>query len=187
MRLFAALDVPEDVRERLSAFMHNMEGICPGARWIPADNLHVTLKFIGQTEDTALPQIRSALQPIRVAAPLDLGFRGVAYMPSAAHPRVLWTNIHSSDALPGLASAIEEALAPLSIPRETRAFRPHLTLARFKSQAGLPRLREALAAAGDIDFGTACISQFRLYQSLLHPSGAQYAALADFPLLEAGC
>jgi 2'-5' RNA ligase len=187
MRLLVALDVPDDVRARLSAFMHNLKETCSDARWVSADNLHVTLKFIGQVTDTALPKIQSALQPIRVAAPLYMGVRGVAFMSSPAHQRVLWTKIHSSDALPALAATIEEALAHLSIPRETRVFRPHLTLARFKSRAGLHRLREALPAAVNFDFGVACVSQFRLYQSLLHPSGAKYVALADFPLLEGGC
>ncbi len=186
MRLFVALDLPADILQRLAAFLRGLQDSTSAARWIPLDQLHVTLKFIGHVEQALLPAIQAALEPLRLPAPLDIGVRGTAFFPSPASPRVLCATVHSSPALPALASSIEDVLDPLGIPRESRAFRPHLTLARFKSGAALSSLRQALAAAGNGDFGSARLSRFRLYQSLLLPAAAQYVPLADFTFYQAG-
>lgn len=182
MRLFVALDLPAEVRGALGAFIGRLAPLCRGARWVRPESLHVTLKFIGEASEENVGRIRDALGRIPAMAPVRMRFRGAGFFPDARRPRVFWAGIEAGPELAALAAAVEAALEPLGIPRERREFRPHLTLARLKSDGGLAALREELARAGDLEFGAATADAFYLYQSLLRPSGAEYVRQASFPL-----
>lgn len=185
MRLFVALDVPEAVRDRIRTLIRELEPLCPGARWVRAEGIHITLKFIGEVSAEKAGHIRAALGTIRLAGPVEMTFRNTGFFPNAKHPRVFWIGLEASPNLAELATAIEAGLEPLGIAREKRAFKPHLTLARFKSEEGLAKLREALGNLGPLEFGRAIADSFYLYQSKLRPSGAEYTKLASFSLVGA--
>lgn len=180
MRLFVALDIPEDIREALAATVRILRVACPDARWAGIDGLHVTLKFIGETPGEKLVPVKSAVSSVRVAAPITLQFRGVGFFPDARRPRVLWAGIETGPELAALARDVENSLAPLGIARETRAFSPHLTLARFDRPRGLAALHAAIEAAGPLEFGATTAKEFHLYQSVLKRGGAEYTRLAAF-------
>ncbi len=182
MRLFVALEIPEEVRERIRALVRELEPLCRGARWVRPDGLHVTLKFVGEVSAEKAARIRAALATIRSPAPVELTFRNTGFFPSAKHPRVFWAGIEASPNLAEIAAAVEAQLEPLGVAREQRAFQPHLTLARFKSEEGLMPLREALGRLGPQEFGATTAEAFHLYESKLRPSGAEYTKLATFPL-----
>lgn len=186
MRVFVALDIPEDVRRALGEFITRLAPLGRGARWARAESLHVTLKFIGEAPDEKVPAIRDALVGIPAMAPVEMRFRGTGFFPDARRPRVFWAGIEAGPELVALAEAVEAALEPLGIPRERREFRPHLTLARFKSDEGLAVLRDELARAGAAEFGSATADAFYLYQSILRPAGAEYVRQASFPLAGGG-
>jgi RNA 2',3'-cyclic 3'-phosphodiesterase len=180
MRLFVAMDVPEDVRSAIGALAVQLRIACRNARWARIEGLHVTLKFIGETSTKKTEMIKMALAAIPSRTPISLIFRGLGFFPNERRPRVLWAGIEDSSELRELAAAVETALLPLGIAREERAFSPHLTLARFDARRGLDDLYAAIEKAGPFEFGDTTLKEFRLYQSVLNPSGAEYTRLATF-------
>lgn len=177
MRLFVALDIPEDIRRRVADFARDMRTHAPRARWVRMDGTHLTLKFIGEVSSERLDSIRRALQPIRVAAPIEIEFRGAGFFPNDRRPRVFWVGIHAPAALAELAAEIERNLAPLGISPESRPFQPHLTLARFEHPSESGRLSQALGDGPGREFGSAIACEFHLYESRLQRGGAVYTRL----------
>ena len=180
MRVFVALDLPEEVHRALADFVRTLEPTCAGARWTRTSGIHVTLKFIGEAPPEKVERIKETLAAIALAEPVELRFRDVGFFPNARHPRVFWAGIEASGNLAELAVAVEERLETLGIPREQRPFKPHLTLARFKSEQGLARLDDAVRRYPSLEFGAMRTGEFHLYQSHLKPGGAEYARLATF-------
>jgi 2'-5' RNA ligase len=187
VRLFVALEIPAAVRDNLAAQIKELRDLpAPWAegqlRWVRPENLHVTLKFIGEVEAAKLVGIRNALTAIGLDAPVGLEFRGLGFFPDEKHPRVLWVGLHASGNLPVLARDIECALEGQGIAREQRAFTPHLTLARFEPRGFDEKLRTAIQKNREREFGSFEAREFHLIQSKLQPSGAVYTSLAAFPL-----
>ena len=180
MRLFVAMDIPEDVRSLISALVSKLRPSHRDARWVRIESLHVTLKFIGETSTEKAAEIRGALAAIPSRAPFPVDFRGLGFFPNDRRPRVLWAGIVAGPELAALAAAVDSALASLGFPREQRAFSPHLTLARFDAPRGLDALHAAIEKAGPLEFGGATAKEFHLYQSVLKPGGAEYTRLATF-------
>lgn len=181
MRVFVAMDVPEDVKGKIREFVAKMERECQGARgarWAQVEGMHVTLKFVGEVAAEKVAEIQKELADVRSAAAVEMNFRGVGFFPNAKHPRVFWAGIEATANLAEMAAEIEKRLERLGIPREGRAFRPHLTLARFKTEEGLPKLRESIEMAGAMEFGATRSNEFYLYESKLLRRGAQYSRLA---------
>jgi 2'-5' RNA ligase len=190
MRLFVALDIDAAIREKIARFMEGVREFAPQARWVKPESLHVTLKFIGDSE--RMEAIRGSLSGI--AAPtFEVKFRGTGFFPTPRSARVFWVGIETGPQLGALAGQVDAALAELGVEREKRAFSPHLTLARSGSAAPrrLPqdrgnttfaKVQEKLAAMRESDFGTMTAREFFLYQSKLKPSGAEYSKLANFAL-----
>jgi RNA 2',3'-cyclic 3'-phosphodiesterase len=180
MRLFVALDIPEAVREAIGALVAKLRQAFPHGRWVLIEGAHVTLKFIGEVPSDKIGPIEAALKTIRLPNPIEMTFRGAGFFPNEKRPRVFWSGIAAGAGLGALASLVDQALEPLGIAREKRAFSPHLTLARLDSPRGLDDLRKAVAASGPLEFGRAVAREFHLYQSVLKPTGAEYTRLATF-------
>ena len=194
MRLFIALDIDEAIRERLTRFVEGVTGFAPDARWMKPESLHVTLKFIGEQSEAAVEQIKNALGTIAMES-AEIHFRGYGFFPTAKSPRVFWIGMEAGPQLAALAAAIDDQTASLGIPKEDRAFSPHLTLARGSGASGSPRslkadapsrifqrLQEKLSARPTPEFGTMTPREFFLYQSQLSPKGSKYTKLAGFDL-----
>ena len=185
MRLFAALEIPSTVRENLAALLESLRAVSPQTRWVRPQNLHVTLKFMGEVPETKLAATCSALAGVRSDQPVTLDFRGLGFFPNEKRPRVFWAGIDASPNLKTLAADLERAMEKLGIPREQRPFSPHLTLARFEPP-GLPeKLRSAIQENAAREFGSFRTNQYHLIESKLKPSGAEYTALESFPFVAA--
>ena len=184
MRLFVATDIPEDVRAAVAALVARLRPAGQSARWTRIEGLHVTLKFIGEVREEKVGAIVSALKSVTFAKPIALNFCGLGFFPNQHRPRVLWAGIEAGPELATLAAAVQAALTPLGIPREDRAFSPHLTLARFDSPRGLDRLQVMIDGAGPLEFGSAIAKDFHLYQSILKRGGAEYTRVATFRCAE---
>lgn len=180
MRVFVAIDISEEVRAAIRAYLQELSHVRCGARWVRPEGLHVTLKFIGEVSPEKVERIRETLSGVRSAAPVEMLFRGTGFFPNARHPKVFWAGIEASANLAGLAREIETQLETLGIEREHRAFHPHLTLARFKSEDGLAKLHAAIEQRGAAEFGRLQTSEFHLYKSRLERGGAVYTRLATF-------
>ena len=181
MRLFVALDVPEQVRATLADLTARLKKICASARWVRLEGVHITLKFIGHVSLEQVEKIRQALGRLPEFPPIKLRFAGLGFFPNPRRPRVFWAGIEADPQLAELAGAIEAKLEPLGIPAEKRAFHPHLTLARFESPQGTQSLVTAAEALGTPEFGGEIFNEFHLYQSVLKRSGAEYTRLVTYP------
>jgi RNA 2',3'-cyclic 3'-phosphodiesterase len=185
--LFVALDVPAGVRQALGELIGRLKPKCRAARWVRSEGIHVTLKFIGQASDQdtmKIEAIRAALAKIHSQQPVEMRFRAIGFFPNQRRPRVAWCGVEASANLAPLAAAIEDALEPLGIERESRNFSPHLTLARLSSPDGVaPLIREA-EKLKDADFGAARESEFHLFNSVTNPKGAEYAKIETYAFVK---
>jgi RNA 2',3'-cyclic 3'-phosphodiesterase len=180
MRLFIALDIPDDVRSAIATVVAKLRRACEVARWVHLEGAHVTLKFIGEVPAETAGPIKAALATVPFPGAIKIFFRDIGFFPNEHRPRVLWAGAVVDPELRTLAEAVENSLEPLGLAREQREFSPHVTLARFKSPEKLDGLRAAVAAAGPLEFGGAVANEFHLYQSILKPGGAEYTRLATF-------
>jgi len=183
VRLFVALEIPSEVRKNLAALIAELRAIAPPAKWVRAQNLHVTLKFIGEVPAEKLEVIRGALSKARSDSLIRLDFRGLGFFPNERNPRVFWAGIEASANLKMLASEIESGLEKIGIAREQRPFSPHLTLARFEMRKLPEKLRVAIQENAKREFGAFKAKQFHLIESKLKPSGAQYTTVQSFPFV----
>jgi 2'-5' RNA ligase len=181
-RLFVALDFPEDVREVVERAISGLRRLAADWKWIKLANVHLTLKFIGETEK--LVEIVAALDAIPFPGPLTLEARGLGFFPDDRRPRVFWVGLAAPQALAELARAVEQALVPLGIPAEDRVFSPHLTLARLREPRVAPDVTAAIHQQSEVSFGAFKVSSFALYQSRLSPGGSEYTKLREFPAKE---
>lgn len=127
-RLFVALDVSDDVRAVLTALRTELDG----ARWTKSEQLHCTLRFLGDTPEDGLADLEAVLAAIDTPPPLALRLDGLTAFPSRRRPRVLVVHIAPTDEMTGLQQRIESAVQRLGFEPEPRPFRPHVTLARLK-------------------------------------------------------
>lgn len=194
MRIFVALDIDAAIRERIQRFMEGVREFAPDARWVRAESLHVTLKFIGEKPDDKVEAIKRALAGVQTAS-FELTIRGYGFFPTPKSARVFWIGIGAGENLTQLAAAVDAATATLGIPKEDHAFSPHLTLARGGGRSGAPGwrkgdgpnknfqlLQEKLATLPAPEFGTMTAREFFLYESQLLRGGARYTKIARFAL-----
>jgi 2'-5' RNA ligase len=182
VRIFVALDIPEEVRAALGALIARLRPISRAARWARIEGVHLTLKFIGEVQPEKVEAIQGSLAQIRFPDSIEMKFRNVGFFPNERRPSVFWAGVEAGAELGALAAAVETSLAPLGIAKEHRAFSPHLTLARFKfiDNSAMNRLHEAISTAGPLEFGASIAKEFHLVQSILKPGVAEYTRLATF-------
>ena len=156
-------------------------------RWIPAPNLHLTLKFLGDVEETQVASMRGALRKaLSDTAGFRVTARGLGVFPDARRPRVLWVGLTAPE-LPLVASRVERAVEVFGVERATNPFRPHATIGRWRRPD--PRrggLQDELARWRNREFGEFRIDEVTLFRSTLQPGGAVYSALEVFPLKPGG-
>lgn len=180
MRLFVALEIPATVRQSLADVMTKLRPAAPGARWVRAEGMHLTLKFIGHVPPEKLEPICGVLGAIHLGAPVKICFRGLGFFPSERRPRVFWAGMEATPNLAQLAAEIEDRLEPLGIAREQRPFTPHLTLARFPEPRPAPKLLDAVRLLPGAKFGEMEAPEFHVIESRLKPTGAEYTVRASF-------
>jgi 2'-5' RNA ligase len=179
MRLFTAIDLPADIRDRLADLIGRLR---PLARinWSPASNLHLTTTFIGEWPEPRLPELRNALEGVSMRA-IPIGLRGLGFFPNRRTPRGFYAGVDAPE-LSTLARDTQAALAKLGIEAESRAYTPHLTLARIKAPEGLASFHKAVEELGDPEFGSYLAERFFLYHSKPGASGSVYTKLSEFPI-----
>jgi 2'-5' RNA ligase len=197
MRVFIALDIDDEIRERIQRFIEGASGFAPQARWVRPETMHVTLKFIGEKPPEVVEEIKRAVAAVKSES-FEMRFRGYGFFPTAKSARVFWVGIEAGPQLANLATAVDVATATLGIPKEEHAYNPHLTLARGGGRSGTPgrqkgdgpnkgfqKLQEKVAAMPSPEFGTMTAREFFLYQSQLMRGGARYTKIERFGLNQA--
>lgn len=180
LRAFVAVAAGAALREALGRARTSLESadFAPGLRWVPPENLHLTLRFLGEVSVASLLPLRSALrETLCEEQRFDLSFREIALFPTPRRPRALAAVFPISERLEALAARVEAAVRDCGLPAEERHFRPHITLARFRrgQRAGLLPPVQVQAAQLEVD-------SIALMRSVLTPSGARYTTLESFAL-----
>jgi 2'-5' RNA ligase len=186
LRLFVAMDIPEEIREAIGSAIQGLKGETEGARWVKPQNLHLTLKFIGGYDEERLGEL---IEVIQIVAKRNAGFTAAlgecGAFPSSRKARVIWVGMASGgDNAVSIARKLDKLLEELGVKRESRPFRSHLTLSRlrhpkdFSSQ--LETLNNNLKALSEMPFN---VDEITLYQSILSsPQGPTYKALSRISL-----
>jgi len=174
-RLFVAIRPPEDIRDRLIDIMED----CAELRWVPDDNLHLTLRFIGEVERPLAKDIAAALGAIRFPA-FELQLSGIGSFDRRSGG-ALWAGVDPRDQVAALAGKVERACQQAGVEPERRAFHPHITLARWKGR----RTREVadiLRREGGLTSPPFAVYAFTLFESQLSRHGAHYEEVGRYPL-----
>jgi 2'-5' RNA ligase len=177
MRLFVGLELPSELRQRVATLAG--AGI-PGARWIPAENYHVTLRFIGEAPRYLAEEIDHALTALR-APTIWLTLAGIGTFAKAGRSQSLWIGVERSEPLERLQGKIENALRRCGLERERRRFQPHVTLARLDGAAG-SQLAGFVQAHNLFRAGPVPIEHFTLFSSLLGKDQPVYTAEVEYAL-----
>jgi 2'-5' RNA ligase len=179
VRLFVAVDIPEDILATLEALIARLR---PSARiqWSPVSNLHITTKFIGEWPEDRAGEVDAALRKLTTRAWLPISIRGLGFFPNPRAPRVFWAGVEPPAGLVDLAAETERALASLGVESERRAYSPHLTLARIKEPVPLATLHRAISELPSTDFGSFTADRFHLYRSQLQRGGSVYTKLSEY-------
>ena len=186
LRTFLAIALPSTLQTAIERNIRTVKRELPALSWSKHENLHINLKFCGDTSEGQVDQIRQVVDPaISHISPFELELKGFGVFPDNRSPRVLWIGLGGNlDSLSALAECIGHALVPLGFPEEDRPFRPHLTVARVKRDHR--EVGRVLGTLGVFTDPFACgqlpVERVTLFRSDLRPSGPIYTKLWDFSL-----
>ena len=175
-RLFVAIDLPAGIREQLATLCCGL----PGARWVSPEQMHLTLRFIGEVDGREFNLIGEALAEIQCEQ-FFMQLGEIGFFPPRGNPRVVWVGINKNEKLVQLRNRIESALVRKGLDPEGRKFSPHITLARLKDT---PSSRIGAYLAHNSFFTTEkfLVNQFLLYSSVLNSKGAKHFIEEAYPL-----
>jgi 2'-5' RNA ligase len=174
-RLFVAIRPPQPIRRQLLGAM----GGISGARWQTEDQLHLTLRFIGEVDRHLAGDIHAALGAIHHPR-FGIAIDGLGTFDRRGQPETVWARVAPQEPLKALHNKIDQAIARVGIEPEQRAYLPHITLARLKPSSG--SVRGLLEESGGLRSESFPVTAFALYESKLTPEGAVYTILESYPL-----
>jgi len=177
MRLFVALDLPWSLREQLAGLAMGLAGV----RWVPPENYHITLRFIGEVPRYTAEEIDAALAALRGRG-FALELAGVGTHEKAGRVNQLWAGVARNQALDHLRGKVETALQRTGLPPERRRFAPHVTLARLGESAAEPRLAAWVQAHNLFRSSPMQVDRLTLFSSRLGGDASVYTAEADYEL-----
>jgi 2'-5' RNA ligase len=189
LRTFIAIELDQELQQRLADLQSRLRREVPpqAVRWVRPEAVHLTLKFLGDTNQDHVEQVKEGLaRAAQAVSPFQFTVGGVGCFPNTRRPRVVWVGLHEpTGALRRLRDAVEALVAPLGFPTEKRPFSPHLTLGRVHRRASSSDVRAlgeiiAASAVGDID--EMQVSEVCYIKSDLRPGGAVYTSLSCAPL-----
>lgn len=185
MRCFIAIDISESLKKSVNDCISQLKPLSRDVRWVVPANLHLTLKFLGEVPEAGVPQLLAVLEPVaQVSDPFELSITGTGAFPDERRPTILWVGVRAPAALRALYLRVEDAMAALGFPKEQRRFSPHLTIGRVKGRHGMPELMSRFRTFQNAFFGSIEVREIVLMQSILKPSGPEYARLGAFRLRE---
>lgn len=184
IRAFVALPLAGDLREKVAPIQQRLRRHAGKVKWVEPENLHFTLKFLGNIGADGARRVLGALgRAAEGVRPFELGLGGVGAFPTTEKPRVIWVAAQEgAEALGGLAGRVETELARLGFDREKRPFRAHLTIGRVRDPRQAGDLAGGLAAEPEEALGAMAVSSFELMRSDLRPSGPIYTSLGTIRL-----
>lgn len=182
MRFRAFLAVDLDGGLRADKVLTELRTSGADLRLVDARNLHITIKFLGDTEESRIPDVRGAMEEsVRSIAPFELIFRGLGVFPNRNRIRVVWIGLEGAEPLSLIARRLDESLSRIGFGKEGD-FSPHLTVARVKSPRNRDRLAGILDERADEDLGKMTVGRIALKKSVLSSAGPTYTTVEEVML-----
>lgn len=178
MRVFIAIDLPNEIRKALSDVQRDLRLLTNSVRWVAPESIHITLRFLGEVPEKRMDDIDAALTGL-TWKPFTISVRGLGFFPGTRSPRVLWAGMEAPT-MQGLAERLDARMEGLGFEKEKRAFRAHITLARAKDSRIDSSLVSAATPYEEHDFGSFVVDRMFLFKSTLKPSGAVYEKLKEY-------
>ena len=183
MRTFIAIELSEEIKDSLAQIQSHLKYAGADVKWVDKDNIHLTLKFLGEIDDKICEKVKAALDEIAEStAPFELSLKDIGAFPKIEFPRVIWVGLDKgAKESTELAAKVDEALSRLGFDKETHPFAAHLTIGRVRSPKNKEELREKVSSfskqftADSLQY----INSIHLFQSTLTPTGSIYAKLHE--------
>jgi len=179
-RLFIAVNLPADERRAAFAAAAPLRAVAAPVKWVAEENLHLTMKFLGEVDGGSAQPIGDALaSAVRSVKPFDVSLGGPGAFPDSAHPRIFWIGVEHHPALELLANDVERAVGPLGFEPELRPFQPHITIGRARKDASAGSLRAVTEGFDAIDYaGVIQVESVDLMESRPAGGGSEYTVLS---------
>lgn len=183
VRCFIAVEIPEPIRVTISDLVETLKQRGADVKWVSSENIHITLKFLGDTEESLLPAIQQQLsKKLFNYRPFCIRISGVGSFPPGKHPRVIWVGTEESSDLKALQGEVESGMSALGFAAEERPFQAHITVGRVKSGRRLSEMAGKLADMRETVIGNFEVTSIKLIRSELGRGGPVYTCLAEIPL-----
>ncbi len=184
IRTFIAFELPKNIISSISKVQEGIRSYGLKARWVCPENIHVTLKFLGNIKEADIEKIGGVIfESAKEYAPISLTAKGIGVFPGIKRPRVIWVGIRGeTDLLVGLQKRLDEKLETIGFQPENRPFKGHLTLARIKKKINSKRLIDAIKEFGEFESETFIADKLLLFKSELKPTGSVYTKLISVGL-----
>lgn len=178
IRAFIGIRIEPNMAQRIAEVQSQLKEAFPGIRWVGKENLHLTVKFLGEVQEDKVEAIIEALEgALRDISQFSILGRGIGAFPDIRRARILWVGLEAKP-LASIATGVESVLEPVGFARERRGFKPHLTIGRWRNFDGSSdRLKQEIERFKNYDFGEARVEEVVLFQSVLKPEGAVYSPL----------
>jgi 2'-5' RNA ligase len=181
-RGFIAVDVPSS--PSLDALADQLQKASSSLKVVPTDHLHLTIKFLGETEEGLVPEILAAMREAAAGIrPFEVRIKGTGAFPSLGRMNVVWVGVEGAEPLARLAEVLDGSLEALGFPRETRRWTAHVTLARVKGHRDLDGARHILESHANDVFAAHTVDAVHLKKSVLSPQGAKYSIVDTVPFV----
>ena len=190
IRTFIAVELPREIHDKLKQLQDDLKAFMPDVRWIKYENVHLTLKFLGDVQISRIDAISEAVRDVaRQFSPFTTSLTGIGAFPDSRKPRVVWVGLEKGgDKLIEIAELIEASMRKLGFPREKRKFSPHLTVGRVRRLTDPAAMTQALERSAVGELGEFVVERVSLIRSQLDPAGSIYTILTEAPFsgLDAG-
>jgi 2'-5' RNA ligase len=179
MRTFVAVELSEDVRRALRDVQARLRASGADVKWVEEENLHLTVKFLGEVQDERLVNVIAAMRlAVASLTTFSVSIGGIGAFPSLTRPRVVWAGLQAGgEPFKALRERVETAMDDIGFPREGRAPHPHVTLGRVRDPRRLKRLPELLKAEPTETLGTMTVEKLTVMASQLSPKGPRYTPI----------
>ncbi|MEN3013986.1 MAG: RNA 2',3'-cyclic phosphodiesterase [Endomicrobiia bacterium] len=188
MRTFIAVELDEEVKQKIDTFIFKTYREIDKNKisWVKKENLHITLKFLGEIDEKQVLTVKNVLKEIlQSKESFNISFEGLGVFPKINSPRVIWIGIkEGKDKLKTLADLIESELSKEGFPKETKEFTAHLTIARVKQIKRINEIVDYIEKYKNQIFGTNKVTHITFFQSILKPEGPEYIVIDKFRLID---